>query len=346
MLDHNQLTPEETQEQNQSLIQGLRRYYNTRAEDTISLARIQARLIEKATSLPVAESSVETPLSSRAKQQKNARRTLIQTFTKNRPRRRTFGTLAATILLAILVGSFALLIHTRPGTGAIQHGWTLVAQFSGTGSKTISRQHIEVGRKFGWLVTCTNTQEGGVAVKFNIGNGWSACRASRTGSPGPVISNLSTLDFPPIQTIEVTTNASTSWELLLFKGTYYPPLSIDRTNWQPLLSEMDGTGNGTVGVGVTLSRTWGLLFSCHGTGDIQISLQPPNGDNTSEIAGASTPCNGQPNFDVSDISGLSEQVFQMQITTGADNDWQVLLVACSNGKPRCGITIVTPTATP
>ena len=47
MLDHDQLTPEEIWEQNQPLIEDLRRYYNTRAEDNASLARIQARLLER-----------------------------------------------------------------------------------------------------------------------------------------------------------------------------------------------------------------------------------------------------------------------------------------------------------
>ena len=348
MLDHNQSTPEEVQEQYQPLIRDLRRYYNTRAEDNTSLARIQARLLEKATTLPVSKRPEQTPPSSRAKQQKN-RRKLMQTFAKDRPRYRTLGTLAAAILLVILVGSFTLLIHFGTGTRTVQHGWTLVARFSGTGSQTITGQNIEVGHKFGWFIACTNTQEGEIAVKFNEnanGSEWSTCGGSSTGTLGPGASLWSPAILPPIHTIVVTTDASTSWELLLFKGTYYPPLSIDTANWHPLLDEMDSSGNGTWGVNVTLPRTWALAFVCHGTGDIQISLQSGYGHNPPQISGASAPCNGQPNLDVTDGSGQGEQVSQVQVTTGADNDWQAIIIACTNGKPHCGITNVTPTPTP
>lgn len=353
MLDHHQLIPEEMQEQNQPLIQDLRRYYHTRAEDNASLARIHARLLEKtATSLPASRDheAAQPPLQSQTQRERNTRRKLEQAIAKERPWYHSLGTLAAAILLVALVGSFALLLHLGPGTGAVEHGWSLVAKFSGTGNKTITRQHIEVGRKFGWLITCTNTQEGGVAVKFNIGSGWSACRlANNTGSlgPGPSdLSDLSAADLPPIQTIEVTTAASTSWELLLFRGTYYPPLRIDTTYWHPLLNETDGSGNATWTVGATLPRTWALQFVCHGTGDVQVSLQSGDIPHSSEITGARAPCNGQTNFDVTDMVGQSVNVFQVQITTGADNDWQVIIIGCTNGKPHCGITTVTPTSTP
>ncbi len=166
----------------------------------------------------------------------------MQTFVKDKTRYRSFGTLAAAILLVILVGAFALLLHTGPGTGAVEHGWSLVTKFSGTGNQTITGQNIEVGHKFGWLITCTNTQEGGIAVKFNEnanGSSWSVCQGSNTGPLGPEADITSPATLPLIHTIVVTTAASTSWELLLFKGTYYPPLSIDTANWHPLL-ERDG----------------------------------------------------------------------------------------------------------
>lgn len=349
MLDHNQLTPEEAREQNQPLIQDLRHYYNTRAEDSASLARIQVRLLEKATTLPVTENSGESPPLLRTKHQKNAGRKFMHTFVKDRSRYRSFGTLAAAILLVVLVGSFALLLHTGPGTSAIEHGWSLITKFSGTGNQTITGQNIEVGNKFGWLINCTNTQEGQIAVEFNEnanGSSRSICQGSNTEPLGPGATLTSPAGLAPVHTIVVTTDASTSWELFLFKGTYYPPLSIDTANWHPLLDEMDGSGNGTWGVHVTLLRSWGLLFVCHGTGDIQISLQPVNGFNASKISGARAPCNGQTNFDVSDISGQSEQVSQIQITTGANNDWQVLLIGCTNGKPGCGLRTATPISTP
>lgn len=348
MLDQNQLTPEEAQEQNQLLIQDLRRYFNTRAQDNASLTRIHARLLEKtATSLPVSRDheAAQPPLQLQTQREGKTGRKSRQVLAKDRPWYRSLGTLAAALLLVVLVGSFALLLHLGQGTGVVAHGWILVAKFSGTGSQTITKQHIEVGRKFAWLITCTNTQEGEVAVKFNIGDGGSACWAHHNElPPGPY--DLSARDLPPIQTITVTTAASTSWELLIFRGTYYPPLSIDTANWHPLLNETDGSGNATWTVGATLPRTWALLFTCHGTGDIQVSLLPGDIPNSSEMTGTRAPCNGQTNFDVADRVGQSVNVFQIHITTGAENDWQVLLVGCTNGKPHCGITTVTPTSTP
>ena len=350
MVDHNQLTPEEEQEQNQLLIQDLHRYYNTRAQDNDSLSRIHAGLLEKtATSLPVSRDHemAQPLLPLQTQRARNTRRKLEQSFIKDRPRYRSLGTLAAAILLVALVGSFALLLHHGQGTGAVEHGWTLVAKFSGTGSQTITGQNIEVGQKFRLLITCTNTQEGRIDITYNIGNESTMCSASRTPQHGPGAIAISTARaFPTIHTIEVTTDASTSWELFFFRDTSYSPLTIDTADWQLVLPETDGTGNQNVTwrTDVTLPRTLALQFVCHGTGSIQISLQQMN--NTSEIAGVHAPCNGQTNFDVTDISGQSEKIFQIQITTGTDNDWQVLLAGCTNGKPRCGITTVIPTSTP
>ena len=350
MLDHNQLTPEEAREQNQPLIQDLRRYYNTRADDNVSLAHIQTRLLEKtAASLPVTRDDrvARPPLLLPGRNERHTRREFAQVFAKDRLRYRSLGTLAAATLLVALIGSFALLSHLGQGMGAVERGWSLVAKFSGTGNQTITGQNIEVGQKFGWRITCTNTQEGVVAIKYNLGSGSTGCSANRPTQLGPVGIATSPIAFPPIQTIEVTTNASTSWELLFFRATDYQPLTVNTADWQPLLSEMNGTGNSNETLGNTsLPRTLALQFVCHGTGDIQISLLPNGVPDTSEIAGARAPCNGQTNFDVTDIAGQSEKVFQVQITTGADNDWQVLLAGCTNGKPHCGLTTVTSTSTP
>ncbi len=356
MLDRDQMTPEEIQEHNQPLIQDLRRYYNTRAEDNASLTQIHARLLQKtAASLPVTEDSevAQPSLLLQPRPERNTKMKFVHALAKDRPRYPYLTTLVAATLLVVLVGSFVLLLHLRQGTTAsptVEHGWSLVAQFSGTGNKTISGQNIEVGHKFGWLLTCADTQDSLVAVKFNGGNGSGSgdtvCSISKTGPLGPEADVTSPVVMESIHTIEVTAAASISWKLLLFKGTYYPPMSIDAANWRTLHDEMDGTGNGTWGVDVTLPRTWGLQFVCYGSGDIQVSLQSDYQSNTPGIGGAKAPCNGQIIFDLFDLVGQGLKISQVQITTSADNDWQVLLVSCTNGKPHCGITTVTPTPTP
>lgn len=359
MLDRDQLTPEETQEQNQPLIRDLCGYYNTRAADNASLERIHARLLQKTTaSLPVAwDREIVQPSLSR-QSERNRRMKFVRAFTKDRPRSASLATLAAAALLVVLVSSFALLLHLWQGTTAVPglppvaHDWSLAAKFSGTGNQTITRQNIEVGQKYGWLIICTNTNalDSSVAVRFNGGNysgdGSATCAKSKTGPLGPEsIITSPGVAMAPIHTIMVTTDASISWELLLFRGTYYPPLGAD-PDWHALHGEIDGTGNGTWSVDVTLPRTWALQFVCFGRDNIQISLQSGSEFSTSGIAKASAPCNGQTTFDVFDMVGQGAKVSQVHITTGAENDWQVVLAGCANGKPHCGITIMTPTPTP
>ncbi len=355
MLDRDQMTPEETQEQNQPLIQDLRGYYNTRAADKASLARIHARLLQKtAATLPVAKDREIAQPSLSRRSEGNRRMKFVRAFTKDRPRSASLATLAAAALLVVLVGSFALLLHlwqgttAVPGSSSLAHGWSLAAKFSGKGNQTITRQNIEVGQKYGWLIICTNTNalDSSVAVSFNGGNssgdGSATCAVSKTGPLGPeAIITSPVAVMAPIHTITVATDASISWELLLFRGTYYPPLSV-LADWHALHGEIAGTGDGSWSVDITLPRTWAMQFVCYGTGDIQISLQSNGEFNTPAIAGAKVLCNGQVNFNVLDRVGQGMHVSQIQITTGAENDWQVLLVGCTNGKPHCGITTVTP----
>ncbi len=352
MLDRDQ----ETQEQNQPLIQDLRRYYNTRAEDTASLSRIRERLLQKASaSLPAAGEHTEAPSSQLSQRQpgRNTRMNFAHEVARNRSRYPFLTTLAAAALLIVLVGSLALAISLRKGaTGspAVAHGWSLLAKFSGTGNKTITRQNIQVGHRYGWLITCTSSQEGTVSVSINGGGGSSMCPSNITGPLGPEADISAPVEMAPIQTFAVTTtNASISWEFFIFKGTYYPPMGIDTANWHTLLNgmnEMRGTGGDFWGgIDVTLPKTWALQFLCYGTGNITIILQSSPDPNVHPITSATAPCNGQTTFDVSSTE-QGVHISQVQITTDATNDWQVALLGCTNGKPHCGISTSASTVTP
>lgn len=350
MRDHNQWTPEETQEQNQPLIQDLRRYYTTQAEDNASLARIRTRLLQKTTaSLPAADDQEGVPflLPARTREESRTNLRFVPAFAQDRPRYARLTTLGAAVLLVVLIGSLTVAFYLRQGRTAVppspvvEHGWSLVARWSGTGNQTITGKHLEVGHKYGWTLGCTNTKDGWISVRFNGPNGetgGNACSVNLAEPLGPVDVLSSPAAFAPIQTIEVTAAPSTSWELQLFQGTYSPPLTID-AGWSVLRDEMDGTGSGiTDGIDVTLPQTWGLIFVCHGTGSFKIGLQSGFDPHAPGIVGVQAPCDGQPNFDRFDQVSPGAHVEQIQITTGAENDWQLVVVGCTNGTPACGST--------
>lgn len=359
MLDHD-LIDAEKEAQNQPLISDLTRYFDTQAEDRASLASIRARLLQKtATPLPVAEPIEEaeeiklpTPLPLyRAKS------------TRVKPIRRHpyLNALVAACLLVVLVGSFAFVINRRTiSTGSfppgplptVAHDWSILKTFSGTGSKTIDGLDIEVGHKYGWLVSCTNTSSGWVSLAINgngSGSGGVACDAKTSGPLAPVTSVVSPTILPPILTIHLATDATTSWKLWLFRGVYYPPLNMFDSRFQPLQREIDGTGNGTIELDVTIPAvTWMLGFECHGTGFFDIALSSHADSTPPDIMENShVPCNGVPNGDQYDNGYLQGKVIrQIRITTSPENDWQVVLGGCTTNLPSCGIKTVDPTVTP
>jgi hypothetical protein len=354
MLDHDQLVPEEMQEENQFLIADLSRYYETRDEDSASLARIRARLLQNtAASLPVADSAEISPFSRplRARRRLNVVRPLA--------RHPYLNSLVAALLLILLVSAFVLALQSRRGTTmisnppAIAHGWSLVATFHGTGNQTITGQDIEVGHRYGWLATCTGSTDSGVSFAINGHDtgGYDSCSTQTAGPLGPEGSFQSLEVLAPIQTIKIKAAASTSWNLMFFKGIYYPLLSIDTAHWHTLYNETQGSGPGTLLANITLPKIWALQYVCRGTGDFKMSLQsyaqPNSPSNQPDVSRVNEACDGQIHLDVSEATGPNySTIHQIQITTGADNDWQVMLLSCANSQPHCGITTIDPTPTP
>jgi len=350
MLDHD-LIDAEKEAQNQPLISDLTRYFDTQAEDRASLASIRARLLQKtATTLPVAEpveevEEIKLPTPLPLYRAKNARVKPIR-------RHPYLNALVAACLLVVLVGSFAIVINRRTtSTGkyppapapAVAHDWSIAASFSGEGSKTINGLNIEVGHRYGFLVACENTPSGTVYASINNGDetGGTVCGQKTVEPLSPENSMLSPGIFPPVRAIQVTANASTSWKLWIFKGVYYPPLNILGPEFQPLHAEMDGTGNSTIVLNVTIPATaWHLGFECHGTGTFEIGLWSNTDSAIADITDLKNdPCNGQPNGDLSGKGYLQGTVIhQIRIKTGAENDWQVVLGGCTNGLLFCGIS--------
>jgi hypothetical protein len=359
MLDPD-LIDAEKEAQNQPLISDLARYFDTQAEDRASLTSIRARLLQKtATTLPVAEpveeaEEIKLPTPLPLYRAKNARVQPVR-------RHPYLNVLVAACLLVVPVGSFAFVINRRTtSTGkyppapapAIAHDWSILKTFSGTGSKTIDGLDIDVGHKYGLLANCTNTSSGMVTLKLN---GWQSgggsCSTKATEPLTPEYTFVSPSVGSLIFSIQVTANASTSWKFWLFKGVYYPPLTMFGANsgFHPLSSEFDGTGNSTILLDVTIPTvTWALGFECHGTGFFNIALSSGlDSASPAMVANNHVSCNGVPNGDQYDNGYLQGTVIrQIRITTGPENDWQVILGGCTNNLPSCGIKTVDPTVTP
>lgn len=104
-----QFTHEETQEQNRLLVQDLGHYYETDAEDQASLARIRQRLLHKAaTSLPVVDPG-ELQRIVHTRRERDARRAFGSPYANHR----SLPTLAAAALVAVLLGSFVLVLQRQ-----------------------------------------------------------------------------------------------------------------------------------------------------------------------------------------------------------------------------------------
>lgn len=120
MITRDQLTPEESQEQNKHLVQDLGHYYDTRTEDNASLARIRKRLLQKTeASLPAVDTGKipQLQIGVQPRRERDTRVEFRQTSAKGKARHPYLSTLAAAVLVAVLIGFFALVLQ-RPGTNA------------------------------------------------------------------------------------------------------------------------------------------------------------------------------------------------------------------------------------
>ena len=106
MADKNELTPEEVDEQNQRLIQDLRRMYPTSAQVAQPLARVQQRLFHSSDGMQQDEMSTPPQLSQRTQR---ARASTVNP--KGKAWQRRMGTLAAAVFATLLVGTLILVLN-------------------------------------------------------------------------------------------------------------------------------------------------------------------------------------------------------------------------------------------
>jgi photosystem II stability/assembly factor-like uncharacterized protein len=106
MTDTHELTPEEVDEQNQRLIRDLRRMYPTSAQVAQPLARVQQRLFHSGDGMQQDEMSTPPQLSLRTRQARGS-----SANPKGKAWQRRFGTLAAAVFAALLVGTLILVVN-------------------------------------------------------------------------------------------------------------------------------------------------------------------------------------------------------------------------------------------
>jgi photosystem II stability/assembly factor-like uncharacterized protein len=107
MADTHELIPEEVDEQNQRLIQDLRRMYPTSAQVAQPLARVQQRLFHSGDGTQ--QDEVSTPPPQLPQRTLQARGSTVKP--KGKTWQRRFGTLAAAVFAALLVGTLILVLN-------------------------------------------------------------------------------------------------------------------------------------------------------------------------------------------------------------------------------------------
>ncbi len=257
------------------------------------------------------------------------------------------------VALAIVSSLTVELLHLRQrslgnNTGIFQvhHGWTQVAMYTGTGSKTITALGTDLPYLWGDSLTCEGksvnsevegTYSTGEKAVTDIGR--SSCSASSSDvSPQSIFLDLHVIN---VRTIKVTASADTTWHLQFTRAINQPTLPLE-TEWVSV-GGMGGRverGNGggdfsnllpLIGPnGQTIyPRTYKIAFVCLGSGTATIKLTPQNG--------ATLSCDGQVQFAVIHYPAATQlEDIQVSITsTAGDSVWDLNLLGCAD-EQRCG----------
>lgn len=244
---------------------------------------------------------------------------------------------AAVVLLTVLAGSMALLFHRSPGVAnspeelfRLRPGWTVIAEYSGVGSKTITGQHIVTPRLWGNAYGCIGS--GGLDIELN---GKSASdmydmSTHRCGaSPLPIVSpETFSFDNTPVgtyDTIKITADAKTRWFFQFAQAPQQPTLTLG-PEW------IFGTRIGASGNGInrwederttTAHKTWGLVFTCFGTGTGFAELTPDAGKIVLPA------CDGQPHLSKV-YYGVASGIHTISVQVTGDILWDLAVFGCTN----------------
>ena len=340
MLEDNDLLPVERDEHNQQLIADIRHSYINR-EDKQSLTRIRERLVRNvAGSLPIPDPTVKIPTqTTRSRQERSTDMHFIHTdFCEGKTRHQQLGTLAAAVLVTLLVGSLATVLYIRLHQSVLgsqpplSYGWKQVATFSGTDSKTITHLNIQLTALWGSSIGCVGKGD----IKFelvetynNLVSGCtvdtpSAMNSSTTPQLEPQVFQFSSPSRRTIHTIKVTVSGSLTWYVRLasadvarmpFLNTLATPLGVGASGGPDAISTSSGFANA--------SKTWGLIMQCAGKGVFQVALFSPGGQ------GVDAPCDGKTHFSIIHYSTVT-QPLSVKARITVNGEAFVEVVVCQN----------------
>ena len=342
------LTPDETGEQNQQLVHHLQRIHDTRAADAQSRARIRKRLLkDHAETIPNVDHRDGTIPDVKTRSQREGERNvkLIYPLYEKRTRLPRLSAIAALVLVALLIGSLVLLLHNRQadlgngaGTFQLRQGWTQVAIYGGTGSKTITGLNIEPAPVWGYTDTCSgggNLDIKITGVTTNMVTGDEPCEPNFATRIAPQTISFA-LSPVKLQTIKVTANASMVWHIQIVQEVKQPVFRLG-SEWVSTVG-MGGNGSGgsrgnvinpTKPGGQTISpRTWGVVLVCIGTGKGSIKFTPDVGTITMPL------CDGQPRLEVIRYP-VATNVQDYRVSVTGDIVWQAQVVGCVD-EQKCG----------
>jgi len=156
----------------QQIVLDLERMLDTRNEDAQSLLRIRERLLKLSEgSLPVSEldhtaiTPIKTVKVRSLSTNKTNKRSIYSHFDEGRAWLQPLSAIAAVLMVAILVGSLALLLtylrQSTTGNGSRvfsqRKGWTQLVMYSGKGNKTLTGLNLVLPGLWGDAVTCVGS---------------------------------------------------------------------------------------------------------------------------------------------------------------------------------------------
>lgn len=270
--------------------------------------------------------------------------------------------IAAVVLLA-LVGTFALMFlnhgQSAPTLAQPQRVWKQIALYSGTGSKTITGQHLRLPQAWGTSFACF----GSGAVNLTITSpymkdqGSIDCQAAGTPSMTPQgIGFDLTPSSAEIQAVSVQANANTRWYLQYFVEIPQPSFSLG-SGWIPGNAIGGTSGSALLNNGVLIhitgqiirAATWGIVFVCTGNGAGTIQFIEDGSATSPGAGGIPAPaCDGQPRLVAIHYPSLTA-IRAVSIKMQGNMVWEAQQVVCFGNKSQCQSSPapinVTPTPT-
>jgi hypothetical protein len=228
MAEQEQPTPEEVNVYNRALIHDLRLLY-TPADETQSIDRVRDRLraIPPHRIAQQMDAPEKSPLQMQQKLLQQVHHIAIPSSHKGSIAS-YLGTIAAIIVLAIIVGSLLLIAHgsqkhiaslppaqtsLSTATSSFGNGWKVVASYTGTGSKTITTQHLVFNHVLGVWITCTG--KGTTDIVFNDSHGKKYHSSCHNEAKNRLSSVLQASTSYAVEGLDITVDKNSSWQLQL-----------------------------------------------------------------------------------------------------------------------------------